>query len=113
MKKLILTLVLVATVSFTYAQQKSAEQRATANTKEMVKALSLDADQETEINKINLVKNTKLIANDVKEQSKEEKKANQKVIYVEAGGKFKELLGKEKMNEWWAYQKAKREKEKN
>ena len=40
---------------------------------------------------------------------------NQKEIFVEAGKKFREILGLDKMKEWWAYQdekKAKREKNK-
>ncbi len=112
MNKIITVLVLALTVTFSYGQ-KSAEKVAAANTKEMVKVLSLDADQEAKINEINVVKNTKLIANKAKEQSEDEMKANQKEIFVEAGKKFREILGLDKMKEWWAYQdekKAKREK---
>lgn len=102
MKKVIVTLVLVLVASFSYGQ-KSAEQRAKANTKEMVKVLSLDANVEAQIYEVNLVKNTKLMANDKLEQSQEEKRANRKAIYVAAGQKFKEIVGFEKMKVWWAY----------
>jgi Flp pilus assembly protein TadB len=102
MKKVIVTLVLVLVASFSYGQ-KSAEQRAKANTKEMVKVLSLDANVEAQIYEVNLVKNTKLMANDKLEQSQEEKRANRKAIYVAAGQKFKEIVGLEKMKVWWAY----------
>jgi len=102
MKKVIVTLVLVLVASFSYGQ-KSAEQRAKANTKEMVKVLSLDANLEAQIYEVNLVKNTKLMANDKLEQSQEEKRANRKAIYVAAGQKFKEIVGLEKMKVWWAY----------
>tara|TARA_B110000977_G_C10870173_1_gene413246 strand:+ start:215 stop:562 length:348 start_codon:yes stop_codon:yes gene_type:complete len=112
MKKVLVTLVLFLGVSFSYGQ-KSAEKRAKANTKEMVKVLFLDADKEAQVYEINLVKNTKLMANDEVEQSKEEKKANQKVIYVEAGKKFRETLGLDKMKEWWAYKDAQNAAKKN
>ena len=102
MKKVIITLVLVLVASFSYGQ-KSAEQRAKANTKEMVKVLSLDANQEAQVYEVNLVKNTKLMANDKLEQSQEEKRANRKAIYVAAGQKFKEIVGLEKMKVWWAH----------
>ncbi len=102
MKKVIVTLVLVLVASFSYGQ-KSAEQRAKANTKEMVKVLSLDANQEAQVYEVNLVKNRKLMANDKLEQSQEEKRANRKAIYVAAGQKFKEIVGLEKMKVWWAH----------
>ena len=110
MKKVIVTLVLVLVASFSYGQ-KSAEQRAKANTKEMVKVLSLDANQEAQVYEVNLVKNTKLMAND-KLESKEEKKANKKAIYVAAGKKIKEIVGLEKMKEWWSYKKAQADRKK-
>jgi hypothetical protein len=106
MKKIIATLVLVLTVSISFAQEKSkAEKMATQNTKEMVNVLSLDADQEAKIYAIHVEKNQKLIDNNKKEQSKEVKKANQKEIYVEAGGQFKELLGLDTMKVWWEFKK--------
>ncbi len=106
MKKIIATLVLVLTVSISFAQQKSkAEKMATQNTKEMVKVLSLDADQEASIYAINVEKNQKLIDNNKKEQPKDAKKANQKEIYVEAGRQFKELLGLDTMKVWWEFKK--------
>jgi hypothetical protein len=104
MKKVIVTLVLVLVTSFSYGQ-KLAEKRAKENTKEMVKVLSLDANEEAQVYEVNLEKNTKLMAND-KLESKEEKKANRKVIYVAAGKKFKEIVGFERMKEWWAYKEA-------
>ena len=113
MKKIIIVLVVALSVTFTYGQKKTAEQMAEANTKEMVKVLSLDADQEAKIYEVNLVKNTKIKANNSIEQSKEEKKANQKVIYVEAGKKFKEILGLDTMKEWWAYKDAQKAAKKN
>lgn len=112
MKKIIIVFVVALSVTFTYGQ-KSAEERATNNTKEMVKVLSLDADQEAEIYEVNVVKNTKLMANDKIEQSNEEKKANQKEIYAEAGKKFKEILGLDTMKEWWAYKDAQKTAKKN
>ncbi|MGB2128901.1 MAG: hypothetical protein ACPHXR_05430 [Flavicella sp.] len=106
MKKIIATLVLVLTVSVSFAQQKSkAEKMATQNTKEMVKVLSLDADQEAKVYAINVEKNKQLIANNKKEQSIEAKKAAQKEIYVNAGGQFKEILGLETMKVWWEFKK--------
>jgi hypothetical protein len=102
MKKVIVTLVLVLVTSFSYGQ-KLAEKRAKENTKEMVKVLSLDANEEAQVYEVNLEKNTKLMANDKLEQSQEEKRANRKVIYVAAGQKFKEIVGLEKMKVWWAY----------
>ena len=113
MKKIITVLVLVLSVSFSYGQKAPAAKRAEANTKEMVKVLSLDADQKTQIYEINLVKNTKLIANNAKEQSKEEKKANQKAIFIEAGKKYKEILGLDTMKVWWAYKDAQKAAKKN
>ena len=104
MKKVLLTLGLVLAVSFSYGQN-SAEKRAKANTKEMLKVLSLDADQEAQVYEVNLVKNTKLLVND-KLESKEEKKANRKAIYSAAGKKIKEIVGLDKMKEWWAYKAA-------
>ena len=106
MKKIIATLILVLTVSISFAQEKSkAEKMATQNTKEMVKVLSLDADQEASIYAINVEKNQKLIDNTNKEQTKDAKKANQKEIYMEAGGQFKELLGLDTMKVWWEFKK--------
>ena len=104
MKKVITVIALILSVSFSFAQKdKLAEKRATNNTKEMVKVLSLDSDQEAAIYKVNLVKNQKLIANEKVNQSKEEKKANQKEIFLQAGVDFKQVIGLDTMREWWAY----------
>lgn len=112
MKKIIILLVFVLSVSFSYGQ-KSAEQRAKANTKEMVKVMALGSDLEAQIYELNLAKNTKLMANDKLEQSKEEKKANQKAIFAAAGKQFRETLGLDKMKEWWAYKDAQKATNKN
>jgi len=112
MKKIIIVLVFVLSVSFSYGQ-KSAEKRSKANTKEMVKVLSLDADKEAQVYEINLVKNTELMANDEVEQSKEEKRANQKIIFASTGKKFRETLGLDKMKEWWAYKDLQKAAKKN
>lgn len=107
MKKVILTLVLVLAVSFSYGQNKSVEKMAAANTKEMVKVLSLDSDQEAAIYKINLDKNKKLVANKANSSlTKEELKVNRKAIYKEAQQAFRKVLGKEKVKEWNVFKNA-------
>lgn len=84
-----------------------------ANTKEMVKVLSLDAEVESKIYNINLEKNTALVANKAKEQSKEEMTNNRKAIYKEAQHKFRDLLGKDKLKEWNTYKKEQTTAKKN
>ena len=76
----------------------------------MVKVLSLTEEQEAKIYDINLVKNTKLMENEKVEQSKEEKKANQKEIFMVAGKEFRDAVGLDTMKVWWAYTKEKNKK---
>jgi len=106
MKKVIVTLVFVLAVTLSYGQSKI-EKMAKSNTKEMVKVLSLDTDQEAEIYAINLDKNEKLAANIADaSQSAEEMKANKRAIYKEAQQAFRTALGKDKVKEWNVYKNA-------
>ena len=107
MKKAIATLVLIFTVSFSFAQKKTVEQVARANTKEMVEVLSLDKAQEKAVYNINLEKNKKLEANIAKDQSEEDLKINRRAIYKMSQQAFRESLGKVKAKEWNIFKKAK------
>jgi hypothetical protein len=62
MKKLVLLLALVVTVTMAHAQrgEKSPEQRAARFTKILTKTLSLTADQATQVNAIFLIQTTKV-----------------------------------------------------
>lgn len=107
MKKVIITLALVLAVSISYGQNKSVEKMTEANTKEMVKVLSLDSDQEAAIYKINLEKNKELVANRANSSlTKEELKENRKAIYKKAQQAFREVLGKDKVKEWNVFKNA-------
>lgn len=113
MKKIVVTIILTLTISIGFGQNKAAEKMTIANTKEMVKALSLESDLESKIYDINLEKNTALLANKAKEQSEEEMTINRKGIYKTAQHKFREVLGKDKLKEWNAYKKAQSASKKN
>ena len=107
MKKVIATLCLILTVSFSYAQKNTIKQLAQANTKEMTKVLSLDRAQEKVVFDINLEKNSKLKINKAnKSLTAEEKKAAQTAIYKEAQIAFKTALGNAKLKEWNVFKNA-------
>jgi len=114
MKKIVIIVVFVLTATLSFGQNKSVEEMAEANTKEMVEVLSLNADQEAAIYKINLDKNRKLEANKAnKSLSNEEMKVNRKAIYKKAQNDFREAIGKEKVKEWNVFKNAQTAARKN
>lgn len=109
MKKLFIVIMLLS-ATITFGQKKTAESRAKANTKEMVKVLSLTKDEELKIYEIHLEKNKQLIDNENSNRTSEDKKAAKKEIYAVSSKQFKETLGTEKLKEWRAYTSKKAKK---
>jgi hypothetical protein len=112
MKKVIAVIVFVLSVSFSYGQKNKEiiEKRATYQTKEMVEVLSLSEEQEAKVYEIMISKHKSVMKIDESDQSKEEKKASKKEVYKSHGAQFKEVVGLEKMKEWWAYNDDKNKK---
>ncbi len=113
MKRTILTLVF-AMILTSVSAQKTVEQMAQGVTNEMQKVLSLTDKQAADLYIIHLEKVKKIEA--VKKddsKSDAEKKEAMKVIYKAASKEFLTVFDKETLNEWFAHQKAKREKQKN
>ena len=113
MRTTILSIVFAMTFCLVSAQ-KTVEQMAQGVTNEMQKVLSLTDDQAADLYVIHLekVKKIQAVKND-SSKSDAEKKEAMKVIYKAAFKEFLTVFDKDTLNEWFAHQKAKREKQKN
>ena len=113
MKRTILTLVF-AMILTSVTAQKSVEKMAQGVTNEMQKVLSLTDKQAADLYVIHLEKVKKIEAVK-KDDSKNdaEKKEAMKVIYKAASQEFLTVFDKATLKDWYAYQKEKREKQKN
>lgn len=113
MKKILAMMLLMASVTFSFAQNKEVHPKAKARidqeVKEMVTVLDLSEEQATSITTYKVEqffsnKNTAQVLEKGTEEYKRAMKDNAKVC----NAKIKALIGKEKMKQWWKHRDAKK-----
>ena len=107
MKKINVLLLLMVLATNVYSQNTS-EERATKITNEMSEVLSLNAEETSTVNEIQLKRFNEV--NTVRSsyaQDPETKKAELKKVYNRLFGKLKNALDKKKMQQWRIYKRNK------
>lgn len=109
MKKIIALLAFVLVSTYSFGQSKAVLKSAQGVTKEMMKVLNLNQEQEAKIYEIHLEKLGKLYKSKAdKSLTSEEQLEARKEILSDSSEQFIALFGKEKWHIWILYNKQKR-----